>query len=320
MKFISRLPLPLIFSLLLIVGGSAGWSLRTAAQDEDAAAAAQQGTPGDSKKRATTKILTAPFKFIGRLFGGRHKSASARQTTADEARKADTAASFESAAVARVSSSAERAESETLMAQTLHASAQEQVARGRELLNQGRHREAATVLAQATSLDPSLVEARVLLATAFDLQGLRGRAATHYREVLDRQQPHDAQTALALNNRGYSLYLAGDYKEAHKLISQAVAFDGSNARFLNNLGLVSFRLNKHKEAARAFAKAGGEVQGHVNLAILFEQDGRTRDALKYYERARRLNPSSELVRQRMQALDERAAREARLAVQSNLPD
>ncbi|MEJ7618423.1 MAG: tetratricopeptide repeat protein [Pyrinomonadaceae bacterium] len=179
-----------------------------------------------------------------------------------------------------------------------------------------RHREAATLLAHAVSLDSSLTEARVLLATAFDLQGMRERAAYHYRDVIDRrQQANDQETALALNNRGYSLHLAGEHKAAQKLIARAVELDSSNSRFLNNLGIVNFRLNKHKEAVKAFAKAGGEAQAYVNLAILLEQDGRRQDALKYYARARQLDPSSEMVRRRMHDLDERANRDhAQLAV------
>lgn len=326
MKIISRLPIPLIFSLVIIACASLNWSVQSTAQDEGQSSAASASEPAaqksESKKNSgAAKFFTAPFRFLGRLFGSHRKTAQAQRRSAeDELPQSDPKElAFESAAIARVSSAVAQASSERSVAETLQKSAREQLEHGRELISQGRHREATTLLAHAASLDPSLTEARVLLATAFDLQGMRERAAYHYQDVIQqRQQASDKETALALNNRGYSLYLAGAHKEALKLIAHAVELDSSNARFLNNLGLVNFRLNKHKEAVKAFAQAGGEVRGYVNLAILLEQDGRRRDALKYFERARQLDPSSELVRQRLQDFDERANRDnAQLAATSS---
>ncbi|MEJ7712769.1 MAG: tetratricopeptide repeat protein [Pyrinomonadaceae bacterium] len=205
---------------------------------------------------------------------------------------------------------AAQASNETAVAEALQKTAREQLKRSRQLISQGNYREATTPLSRAASLDPSLIEARILLATIFDLQGMSERAAYYYKDVIDRRQHiNDREAALALNNRGYSLCLTGEYKEAKKLISQAVELDSTNARFLNNLGVVNYRLNKHKDAAQAFAKVGGELQGNVNVAILFEQDGRFSEAIKYYERARRINPSSELVLQRLQILHDRGARQ-----------
>ena len=53
-------------------------------------------------------------------------------------------------------------------------------------------------------------------------------------------------TAEILNNKGYSLMLRGDYRNAHETLLQAHAQDPSNPYIKNNLELleVSFRKGK----------------------------------------------------------------------------
>jgi Flp pilus assembly protein TadD len=195
--------------------------------------------------------------------------------------------------------------------------ARDYLERGRALLEDGRLNEAIAELSRATSLDPKLTQAHSLLAVAYDRKGLHDRAEDSYRRAMDVND-RDPQ---ALNNLGYSLYLNGNYRAAVDKLKRAARLAPADARILNNLALAQVRLGKYDDAYRNFARAGGEFNGHSNLAALLVRMGREDRAVEHLEAARRLQPNSQNVLRQLAELYDRTghkdkADEARLALQS----
>ena len=142
--------------------------------------------------------------------------------------------------------------------------------------------EAITELSLAASIDAQLSEAHNLLGVAYQGKGLTQLARTSFEMALkiDKDNPQ------ILNNLGYLLYLNGDYSGAMERLKKAARLAPDNARILNNLALAQSQLGKFDEAYKNFARAGGEINGRVNMAKRLELAGRRDEALKYYEAAR----------------------------------
>lgn len=140
-------------------------------------------------------------------------------------------------------------------------------------------------------LKKDFAEAHNLLGVAYDRKGFYKLAQDSYKTALR----FNRKNARTLNNLGYSFYLAGDYRSAVKQLKTAVKFAPDDQRILNNLGLALFRNGKPDEAFRAYARAGGEFKGHLNVAAMLVRFGQKAEAIKHYESARRLQPASTLV-------------------------
>jgi Flp pilus assembly protein TadD len=176
--------------------------------------------------------------------------------------------------------------------------------RGRALLEEGRLNEAIAELSRATSLDSKLSQAHSLLAVAYDRKGLHDRAEDSYRRAIDAND-RDPQ---AMNNLGYSLYLAGNYRAAVDKLKKAARLAPADSRILNNLALAQVRLGKYDDAYRNFARAEGEFNGHSNLAALLIRTGREEKAVEHLEAARKLQPESPNVLRQLAELYDRTGR------------
>src|SRR4029453_6915929 len=183
-------------------------------------------------------------------------------------------------------------------------SAKEHLANGRSYLLNGQYNEAITELSTAASLDPKLTEAHSLLGVAYDKKGLADRAKDSFERAV-KVEPEDAQT---LNNLGFSLYQSGNYRAAVDRLKRAVKLAPTDDRILNNLGLALCRLGKFDEAYKHFARAAGPYTGNLNTARMLERFGRDDDAIKYYEAARQIEPSSSLALKRLGELYKRTGR------------
>ncbi|HLL72961.1 MAG TPA: tetratricopeptide repeat protein [Pyrinomonadaceae bacterium] len=243
------------------------------------------------------RLFKAPFKAVGKLFGGDDNKVS-RMSEKDVAK-------FESAPLMRVEDSrtagAEKSADEG-------GTAKDYLARGRMMFNEGRLNEAIRELSRAVSLDSRLAEAHNLLAVAYDRKGLHDRARESFERALDHEQ--DAQT---LNNLGYSLYLNGNYRAAISRLKRAAKLAPADARIWNNLALAQSRLGKYDDAYKSFARSGGEYQGRLNVAAMLERAGREAQAIEHYEAARRVQPQSEFVLRRLSELYARGGHRAETA-------
>ncbi len=235
------------------------------------------------------RVFAAPFKAFGKLFSRKDDSKIQRMSEKD-------AEKFESVGVARVDDSRN-----SLDKISASGSAREHLANGRALLLEGRINEAISHLSTASYLDPRLAEAHNLLGVAYSHKGLQDRAKESYERAV-KAEPDDAQT---LNNLGFSLYQNGNYRAAIDRLKRAVKLAPHDERILNNLGLALCRMGKYEEAYKSFARAGGELKGHLNIARMLERFGREEEAIKYYEGARRVDPNSTFALRRLVDLYQR---------------
>ena len=293
-----RTLLAILIAFVLSIGATAMWSATTTEREGDTDANAIEdsgslaGNVNEQKKggNKVVKVLAAPFKAIGRLFGHGDDHKLRRMTEKD-------AEKFESVGVERV----EDVRNPSPAKVNASASAKEHLASGRSYLLNGRINEAIAELSTAASLDPKLTEAHNLLGVAYDKKGMADRARDSYERAV-KVEPEDAET---LNNLGFSLYQNGNYRAAVDRLKRAVKLEPTNERILNNLGLALCRLGKFQEAFRHFARAAGPLTGNLNTARMLERFGREEDAIRYYEDARRIDPNSSFALRRLADLYER---------------
>jgi Tfp pilus assembly protein PilF len=309
--------LAVLIAFVLTVAATAMWSASTIQREgdpdaivlEDSGAEAGNAEQPKKKGNKVVKVLTAPFKMFGRLFGGDDTNKIHRMTEKDAER-------FESAGVTRI----EDANNQPVKRDTSQASAKEHLEAGREYLLEGRYNEAVSELSMAASLDPKLTEAHNLLGVAYDKKGFGDRARESFERAVKMEE--DADT---LNNLGFSLYQNGNYRAAVDRLKRAAKLAPQDERILNNLGLAYCRLGKIDEAYKAFSRATGPLTGNLNTAKMLERFGREDDAIRYYEAARAIDPNNALALRRLadlyqrvgRATDSEAARAALALAQNN---
>jgi Tfp pilus assembly protein PilF len=291
-----------LIAFVLTVAATAMWSASTDERDGDPDAivledsgseAGAVDVPQKKGGNKVVKVLAAPFKAFGKLFGrGDDKNKIHRMTEKDAER-------FQSAAVTRI----EDARNPGTKRETLDGSAREHLEAGRAYLLENRYNEAISELSLAASLDPKLTEAHNLLGVAFDKKGFGDRAKESFERAVKIEE--DADT---LNNLGFSLYQNGNYRAAIDRLKRAAKLAPTDERILNNLGLAYCRLGKIDEAYKAFSRATGPLNGNLNTAKMLERFGREDDAIRYYEAARTIDPNNTLALRRLADLYQRVGR------------
>lgn len=289
-------------ALMLTLVTTAMWSASTIVREGDADAnfledsgstVGAEEAPNTEKKKGNkvARIFTAPFRALGKLFG-KNDNKLQRMTEKD-------AEKFESVGVMKVTDERTRA----ALANRAET-AREHLAAGRDYLNEGKINEAISQLSTAASLDPKLAEAHNLLGVAFAQKGLADRAKDSY----DRAVKADPEDAQVLNNLGYTLYENGNYRAAVDRLKRALKLAPRDDRILNNLGLALCRLGKFEDAYKSFARANGELTGHLNMARMMERFAREDDAIRYYEGARRIDSHSTFALKRLADLYQRVGK------------
>ena len=293
-----------LIAFVLTIVATAMWSASTIEREGDPDAivledsGSEAGTAEEQPKKKggnkVLKVVTAPFRAVGRLFGrgGNNENKIERMTEKDAER-------FESVGVTRIE------DARTLKRVTSASSAREHLEAGRELLLTGAYSEAVSELSMAVSLDPKLTEAHNLLGVAFDKKGFGDRAKESFERAVKLEE--DAET---LNNLGFALYQSGNYRAAIDRLKRAAKLAPNDERILNNLGLAYCRLGKIDEAYKAFARATGQLTGNLNTAKMLERFGREDDAIRYYEAARQIEPNNTIALRRLADLYNRVGRTA----------
>ena len=261
------------------------------------------------------KVLKAPFKAIGRLFGaGKKDDDKLQRLSRKDVKK------FESVAATRVVD-ARTTGFETPAASTTEkvdpataalAPAQANLERGRALLNSGNATDAIAVLSTAVSTDPTLHEAHNLLGVAYEMKGLRDRAFESFEKALKA----DNNNGEYLNNLGFLYFKNGDTDKAVKYLKRAVKVAPQTQRYWNNLGLVQAQRAKFDEAYDCFVRAVGEYQGHINVANRSQTMGYDKIAIKHLEEARVLRPATAEILLRLAVLYKRNGNDE-LAAEAN---
>ena len=294
----------ILIAFVLTIAATAMWSAATIEREGDPDAivledsGSEAGTVEQPQKKGgnkVVKVLVAPFKAFGRLFGGGNDQNKVHRMTEKDAQR------FESAGVTRI----DDARNQSVKIDTSSASAKEHLEVGRQYLLEDRYNDAIGELSMAVSLDPKLTEAHNLLGVAYGKKGFGERAKESFERAVKMEE--DADT---LNNLGFSLYQNGNYRAAVDRLKRAAKLAPTDERILNNLGLAYCRLGKIDEAYKAFARATGPVTGNVNTAKMLERFGREDDAIRYYEAARALDSNNTIALRRLADLYQRLGRVA----------
>lgn len=293
--------LAVLIAFVLTIGATAMWSASTIQREGDPDAivledsGSEAGVEQQPKKKGNkvVKVLAAPFKLFGKLFGGGDDTNKVHRMTEKDAER------FESVGVTKI----EDARNKSTKRDTSQASAKEHLETGREYLLEGNYSDAVSELSMAASLDPKLTEAHNLLGVAYDKRGFNDRARESFERAVKMEE--DADT---LNNLGFSLYQNGNYRAAIDRLKRAAKLAPQDERILNNLGLAYCRLGKIDEAYKAFARATGPLTGNLNTAKMLERFGREDDAIRYYEAARVIDPANSMALRRLADLYQRVGR------------
>lgn len=242
--------------------------------------------PRQPTANSVGRVLGAPFRALGKLFGGGKKKKAVSKITEKDIAK------FEGKEVSRVkdANTPQVAPAAEPLAgpPAEQASVPDRIRRGRELLNGGHLNEAITELTAATSLDPKSGEAHMLLGIAFDRKGLGARA----RDAFETAAHAPDDRAMHLNNLGFLLYRQGEYSDAIKHLKRAAKLNPAENRIWNNLALVQLAAEKYDDAYKSSVHVLGEYGSRVKIARSLEWRGRTKDAIKQLEKARALQPAS----------------------------
>ena len=137
---------------------------------------------------------------------------------------------------------------------------------GRKLVSAGRAQEAVPVLNAAIAKGESDWRVGSALGTAYDQQGLYGKARDAYQGVLNA----DPRNLSVLNNLGMSYALEGNLKQAEATLRQANSLPGSGAepRIRQNLALVVGLQGRFDEASSLARQDLPPDQVEANMAYL----------------------------------------------------
>ena len=276
-------------------------------------AASQDVDSGQSKGDNTfVKVLKAPFKAIGRLFGaGKKDDSKPQRLSRKDVRK------FESVGTAKVvdaretPATAQPAENVPVV-DPATVSAHENLERGRALLNSGNVNDAIAALSTAATANAKLHEAYNLLGVAYETKGMRDRAFEAFENALKA----DEDNAEYLNNVGYLHFKNGDYDKAAKYLKRAVKEAPQMQRYWNNLGLAQAQRGKFDDAYECFVRAVGEYEGHMNVANRSQAMGHDKTAIKHLEKARAIKPATAEILLRLAVLYKRTGKDE-LAAEAN---
>lgn len=292
----------IFIALVVTFAVTAMWSASTIHREGDPDAivledsGAEVGVQPKKGGNKIVKVIAAPFKAFGRLFGrgGNEENKVYRMTEKD-------AEKFASVGVTKIEDAQHKSERK----ETAGTSAREHLDAGRELLLAENYNDAISELSLAVSLDPKLTEAHNLLGVAYDKKGFADRAKDSFERAVKLEE--DAET---LNNLGFSLYQSGNYRAAVDRLKRAAKLAPTDERILNNLGLAYCRLGKVDEAYKAFARATGPLNGNLNTAKMLERFAREDDAIRYYEAARQIDANNTIALRRLADLYGRVGRSA----------
>ena len=234
------------------------------------------------------RALKAPFKAIGRLFGGKKNDDGKLQRISKKDLK-----KFESVparAITTTSVTPTEASNDANRATIVTSGSEYSVHlnNGRERLNAGDFNAAITELSRAASLDPKAADAMNLLGVAYEGKGLRDRALQSFKAAIQA----DKNNAEYLNNYGFLLFKNNDFEEATKYLKRAAKLSPDDARIWNNLGLAQCRRGKFDDAFESFVRAVGEFNGHVNIAAQLLAHGYAKEATNHLEKAQHMQPNS----------------------------
>ncbi|MGD2113163.1 MAG: tetratricopeptide repeat protein [Gammaproteobacteria bacterium] len=161
------------------------------------------------------------------------------------------------------------------------------------LLRERRYEDARRHLAAALEKDPHRWQSHNGLGMLADLEGEHAQAAEHYSRALEippgsEQLP---DTALLLNNLGYSLYLNGDWQGAQQHFRRALDYRPDFTRAWQNLGLVHTRKGEYDLAMEAFRHVMDKPEAYNNIGFVCMINRQYEQAEYFFRQAIQLSPT-----------------------------
>ena len=238
------------------------------------------------KGNVFVRAISAPFRALGRLFGGGKKNDLALRRISNKE-----AAKFEAAKITRVkdASIVEPAPSTNQPTDVgSNSDFDRHLQTGRDLLMRGDANSAISELTIASILNAKSGEVHKLLGIAFESKGMRDRALKEFETALKTDEDNPEH----LNNLGFLNFKNGDYERATKYLKRAAKAAPQDARIWNNLALAQCRRGKFDDAFASFVRAVGQYDAHINMAAQLQNQANAQLAIKHLEQAQNLRPNS----------------------------
>src|ERR1700752_1013926 len=262
----------------VVIAGGLDWSTLAPEQTESAELDSETSeAPQKKNGNSIGQALSAPFRALGRLFGGRKKTDQQARRSSEKDRP-----KFESTKLLRIKDARTPRETPNDSPSPRSETALDtHLQRGREMLIEGDLNGAIAELSMAASIDATSGEASNLLGVAYEGKGLRERALESFKAAVRA----DKNNAEYLNNYGFLLFKNNDFDNATKYLKRAAKLSPNDPRIWNNLGIAQCRRGKFDDAFESFVRAVGEFNGHLNVAAQLLAHGYAKDAIKHLEAA-----------------------------------
>ena len=120
-----------------------------------------------------------------------------------------------------------------------------------------------------------------------DMNGEAAKAEQFYQQALVVV----GQSAVVLNNLGYSRYLAGNWVGANEALQAALRADAGYELAWRNLALVKARQGDYDYALEALVRSGQQAEAYNDVGYVSMMSGDYPRALSFFEEAMRLSPA-----------------------------
>jgi tetratricopeptide (TPR) repeat protein len=152
--------------------------------------------------------------------------------------------------------------------------------------SQGQADQAVAQYREALKLNPAHAASLYRLGVLFTQSRQYAEALDYWKQYVSAS----GGTAVAYNNLGFCLELAGKSEDAEQAYRDGIARDGASEQCRVNYGLLLARSGREAEAIEQLSAVLKPAEVHYNLASVYEQLGRTVQAKAEYERAIQLDP------------------------------
>ena len=150
----------------------------------------------------------------------------------------------------------------------------------------GQPVQATRHLERVVQLDPKRWRAYNALGVIADVEKRFSDAVDYYKKALE----HYPDSAMLMNNIGYSYYLSGDLQEATNWLDAAVQTQPGYELAIRNLALLYARQGWYKEAVNSFLKIDGRPQVYNDVGYIAMRNGDYYEAQRLLTDAIRLSP------------------------------
>jgi Flp pilus assembly protein TadD len=147
--------------------------------------------------------------------------------------------------------------------------------------------EAEADLQAALRADDKCAEAHAALGILYDLTSKSEQADRHHRRAVAL----DGNNAAYLNNLGFSLLVRHKPREALEVLQRSARLDPTNIRLRTNLGFAYAATGDLPRAAREFDRGASPAEARNNLGFAYEARGDLVNAYDLYVQALSLDPA-----------------------------